>query len=107
MSFLESPCITLSGGSSVKVTNQPRGGCGVEGTVGAVDDRRLGVLFSAKKCGKGGLSKGAIAGIVVGVVLVVGVATAGAIVFAKRRYMRHLHARPSSRRGWGAARTVA
>lgn len=68
--FLESPCITFTGSSTVRINKQPAGvRCGVEGRVTDVSQTALSVLFYEKGCHSGGLSKAAIAGIVLGVVL--------------------------------------
>lgn len=89
VTFLESPCISNNGSSYVVIKAQSSSGCKrVQGDVGFTDSTHLGVLFSETACDdskEARLGPGAIAGITIGVVAAVGVATAALIwVFKKK-----------------------
>lgn len=103
VSFLESPCITYAGSSTVQIGAQTSKDCGVAGEVDKVDARHLGVLFYARECkSSGGLPKAAIAGIVVGIAVLVAVLTTLGVVGA--RYCLRRRLRPQSRRAWASER---
>ena len=98
VTFIESPCITFTGTSTVEITAPGSDGCdGVEGRVGEIDSTHFGVVFSPQSCKEKGLSGLVIAGIVVGVVVLVGVITAIGILLAKHMRGKRMR-RPSSRR---------
>lgn len=105
ISFLESPCITNSGSSIVIIDAPGNDGCSrVEGAVDFTDSTHLGVLFSeistCERNARSALSKAALAGIVVGTIVVVGAATAIALIVFKKAKYRDRATQRTSRRAW-------